>query len=292
MIIKKLDNRIADLPLSVIDLMLDIEDVNDQLKAAVNATLYFDQEEQRVMSDAFDVSLRLVGDQPAHIDKRDLENLEIMAKRKEWEAHAYCEVLYFLFENYRDIAITKENILSLHHQLYRYAPESVWHKGKIRKGTNRVETKDHQGKTLRVLVEGTDPKHVPRSFTNLITWYNESPTAIKYPPLLRISSFLVDFLKIHPFEDGNGRVSRALMDLMLLKAGYVAELYYPHEKIIEEDTEAYYLSLSRSQKTFGTDNESIRTWTEYFLETVLEQTKRAIALQAPVTAKKVTAARY
>ncbi len=278
----KLDTRIADLPLSVIDLMLDIDEFNTYLKTLRTADLFPAEDRQAILADASTL-LQIHG---AHAKQQNVSDTDIMVQRQEWEAHAYCNVLEFMFENYHEIEISEECIMSLHRELYRYAPESVWHQGIYKNGENKVETKDFSGKTLRVLVEGTSHKDTPEALRKLVKWYNESPTAIKYPPLLRISAFLAEFLKIHPFVDGNGRVSRALTNLLLLKAGYIAELYYPHEKIIEENTEAYYQALSRSQKTFGTKAESMRTWTQYFLETVLVQNERAVALSAPKKKKR------
>lgn len=283
-----LDARIADLPLSVIDLMLDIDEFNTYLKTLRTAELFPAEDRQAILADA-SALLQIHG---AHNKHQDVNDTDIMVKRQEWEAHAYCEVLEFTFENYHEIEISEESIMSLHKELYHYAPEDVWHKGIYKNGENKVETKDNNGKTLRVLVEGTPHKDAPDALRKLVSWYNDAPTAIKYPPLLRISAFLAEFLKIHPFVDGNGRVSRALTDLLLLKTGYIAELYYPHEKIIEEDTEAYYQALSRAQKTFGTKQESMRTWTLYFLETILAQNERAVALSAPRKKKRHHAKRH
>ena len=97
-------------------------------------------------------------------------------------------------------------------------------------------------------------------------------------PLLVIGNFLVEFLKIHPFEDGNGRLSRILTNLLLLRAGYLYIPYISHEQIIERRKDEYYIALRQSQATFDTNEQSIKTWLRFFLGVVEEQSTRAIAL--------------
>ena len=199
----------------------------------------------------------------------------IMKNRDEREARAYCETLEHVFAHYREIRISEACIMSMHEQLFKYSDHTRPYRGKYKYGHNKVETKDKDGKVLRVLVEGTPPQQAPQELRDLIEWFNDARAAGRHHPLILISAFLVEFLKIHPFYDGNGRVSRMLTNLLLLQAGYLAELYYPHEKLIEDDTESYYVALSKSQKTFGSEAEAIHTWTEYFLKLVHEHTRRA-----------------
>jgi Fic family protein len=205
--------------------------------------------------------------------------MQIMSGRKSRESRGYYEVLEFVFTNYSDIDISERTILDLHKQLLKYDEINEHQKGKYKELDNKVETKDSNGNVLRVLVVGTPADLAPEALNDLVVWVNNSLTAQKYPSLIIISAFIVEFLKIHPFVDGNGRVSRILTNLLLLKCGYTYVNYYPHEKIIEDDTEKYYIALSSSQKTFGTPSESIRSWTEYFLSVLLEQAKKAAALQ-------------
>ena len=215
--------------------------------------------------------------------------MQIMADRTEQEAHAYCDVLIDVFTHYRDIPLDERTILQMHEELFKYSEDSAPHRGKYKVLDNKVETKDKDGKVLRVLVEGTPAKLAPQALHNLLAWTNKALISDEYHPLVTISAFLVEFLKIHPFVDGNGRVGRMLTNLLLLKAGYNFELFFPHEKIIENDKEAYYIALSNSQKTFGSDDESILSWTEYFLGLVLEQAKQSVELLADDTEVVLTA---
>ena len=97
-------------------------------------------------------------------------------------------------------------------------------------------------------------------------------------PLVIISNFIFEFLAIHPFEDGNGRLSRALTNLMLLQQGYAFVPYVSLEEIIESRQSEYYISLRQTQKNHKTDNENIETWLLFFLDCALTQTKQALKL--------------
>jgi Fic family protein len=112
----------------------------------------------------------------------------------------------------------------------------------------------------------------------LIEWTGEVIAEKKYHPLLIVASFLVEFLQIHPFQDGNGRLSRVLTNLLLLKEGYLYMPYVSHEKIVEDNKPEYYLALRQSQKTFKTENETIIPWLDFFLTIFLKQSEMAIDL--------------
>lgn len=109
-------------------------------------------------------------------------------------------------------------------------------------------------------------------------WTKEALEQKKYHPLLLIGNFLVEFLNIHPFEDGNGRLSRVLTNLLLLKQGYLYMPYVSHEKLIEDKKVDYYIALRKSQKTFKTNKENIADWLNFFLNLVLTQAEEAINL--------------
>jgi Fic family protein len=112
----------------------------------------------------------------------------------------------------------------------------------------------------------------------LITWTQNALQTKEQHPLIVIAAFVVGFLKIHPFLDGNGRMSRVLTNLLLLQAGYAYMPYVSHEKLVEDSKGEYYIALRRSQTTFGTKSESITPWVEYFLRVSLEQAQRAMKL--------------
>ena len=200
-----------------------------------------------------------------------------MLERPVEERRAYYEVLEYIFTNYNRIAISESTILDLHSRLLKYDTVMQEHRAKYKQFNNKVETREiATGKVLRVLVVGTPVDKTPQALHELVDWFNEALQAREYHPLLLTSAFIVEFLKIHPFYDGNGRVSRILTNLLLLKTGYGFANDYPHEKIIENSKEGYYLALSDSQTTFETESETILSWTEYFLNMLHKQAIQAL----------------
>ncbi len=109
----------------------------------------------------------------------------------------------------------------------------------------------------------------------------------KYHPLLIISNFIIEFLKIHPFQDGNGRLSRVLTNFLLLKEGYAYTPYISHEKLIEDNKTEYYVALRRSQKTFDGKKDDISTWLEFFLAVLLKQAQNAQELLSDQNIEKI-----
>jgi Fic family protein len=112
----------------------------------------------------------------------------------------------------------------------------------------------------------------------LVTWTTGALIQKEFHPLLIIGNFLVEFLAIHPFQDGNGRLSRILVNLLMLKAGYEYVPYVSQEKLIEDNKADYYLALRKSQKTLNTDHADITAWLDFFLTISLEQAQLAIEL--------------
>jgi Fic family protein len=109
----------------------------------------------------------------------------------------------------------------------------------------------------------------------------------RYHPLLVIANFVVEFLKIHPFQDGNGRISRVLTNLLMLQGGYLYMPYVSHEKYIEDNKSDYYLALRNSQKTFGKKDENIAPWFEFFFNMILKQAEAAINLMSNENIEKL-----
>jgi len=137
---------------------------------------------------------------------------------------------------------------------------------------------DQNGKSVGIVFEPTKAYLTPKEMQELMDWAMQALEEKKYHPLLIIGNFLVEFLKIHPFQDGNGRVSRILTNLLLLKEGYVFMPYVSHEKLVEDNKSDYYLALVKSQKTFGKQTENIFPWLNFFLNILLAQSEMAIRL--------------
>jgi Fic family protein len=134
------------------------------------------------------------------------------------------------------------------------------------------------GESIGILFDTTPAYLTPKEMQELVEWTVEALLSRSFHPLLILGNFLVEFLQIHPFQDGNGRLSRVLTNLLMLQAGYAYMPYVSHEKLVEDNKAEYYLALRKSQKTFKTATETIAPWMEFFLRVLLTQARDAIAL--------------
>jgi Fic family protein len=133
---------------------------------------------------------------------------------------------------------------------------------------------DDAGKPLGVVFETATPFDTPRLMTELVAWFNDERAAARLHPLLLIGIWVVVLLEIHPFQDGNGRLSRVLTTLLLLQAGYVYVPYSSLESVIEQSKESYYLALRQTQGTIRTDAPNWQPWLVFFLRALTEQMQR------------------
>jgi len=198
--------------------------------------------------------------------------------RDEQEVAGYIEMLERIFENYGDIPITESHIVQLHADMLVYSQKDQGHKGRYKFGPNRVEARDADGNVVGVIFEPTPPHLTEKEMRELIAWYGWAQSERFKHPLLLISNFIFEYLAIHPFQDGNGRTSRLLTNLMLLQSGYAFTALVSHEKLIEENKAGYYLALNKSQKGWKTGAEDITPWLLYVFEIFRSQARAAQAL--------------
>jgi len=201
----------------------------------------------------------------SHVGKTSFET------RDEQEVAGYAEVMEIVFQNHQDIPVTENYIKQLHSQLLRHSEKDARHKGEYKKHSNSVEAFDTEGKSLGVVFETTTPFDTPREMQELLSWTRESLEDKGFHPLIVIAVFNVVFLAIHPFQDGNGRLSRVLVSLLLLKAGYSYIPYASLESIVEKNKDAYYLALQRTQKTLKADIIDWFPWLGFFLHSLKRQ---------------------
>ncbi len=208
--------------------------------------------------------------------ERLLSNLQIksFATRDEQEVAGYAEVMELIFSSWPDIALTENHIKQLHRDLLAYSEKDARHRGNYKTSTNSVVALDADGKQLGVVFETATPFDTPRLMTELVTWFNDERAAARLHPLLLIGIWVVVFLEIHPFQDGNGRLSRALTTLFLLQAGYAYVPYSSLESVIEQSKEAYYLALRQTQGTIRTESPDWQPWLDFFLRALAEQVRR------------------
>ena len=208
--------------------------------------------------------------------ERLLSNLQIksFATRDEQEVAGYAEVMELFFSSWPDIALTENHIRQLHRDLLTHSEKDARHRGNYKTSTNSVVAFDENGKQLGVVFETATPFDTPRLMTELVAWFNDERAAARLHPLLLIGIWVVVFLEIHPFQDGNGRLSRALTTLLLLQAGYAYVPYSSLESVIEQSKEAYYLALRQTQGTIRTDSPDWQPWLVFFLRALAEQVRR------------------
>ncbi len=277
-----LSKRIVLLPQSNYLLISQIDELKGRWVGGLNLSpQILNRLKRSVLATSTGASTRIEG---SKLSDGEIENLmrglsiQKMADRDAQEVRGYYEVLQTVFDSYDEIPLSESSILHLHNLLMKYSEKDERHKGRYKNLENNVEMRDRNGKVLSVLFETTPAYLAPKAMQELIAWTQDALQAKENHPLIVIAAFIVGFLKIHPFLDGNGRLSRVLTNLLLLRAGYVYAPYVSHEKLIEGSKGDYYVALRRSQTTFNTESESIAPWVEYFLGVLLEQAKHAIKL--------------
>jgi len=208
--------------------------------------------------------------------ERLLSNLQIKSftTRDEQEVAGYAEVMERVFSSWPDIALTENHIKQLHRDLLAYSEKDARHRGHYKTSTNSVVAFDQNGKQLGVVFETATPFDTPRLMTELVTRFNEERAAARLHPLLLIGIWVVVFLEIHPFKDGNGRLSRVLTTLLLQQAGYAYVPYSSLESVIEQSKDAYYLALRQTQGTIRTESPDWQPWLVFFLRALAEQVRR------------------
>jgi Fic family protein len=208
--------------------------------------------------------------------ERLLSNLQVksFATRDEQEVAGYADVMDLVFESWQDIPVTENHIKQLHQHLLRHSDKDTRHRGQYKTGVNHVVAFDENGVQIGVVFETATPFDTPRLMTELIDWVREERTAGRLHPLLIIALCIVVFLAIHPFQDGNGRLSRVLTTLLLLQAGYGYVPYSSLESVIEQNKEAYYLALRQTQGTIRAEVPDWQPWVAFFLRALGEQVAR------------------
>lgn len=202
-----------------------------------------------------------------------LSGLQITSfnSRDEEEIAGYSTCLGIILDSFESISISENYIKQLHQELLKFSAKDVRHRGEYKQLPNHVEAFDASGKSLGIIFETVSPFATPTKMAELIAWLNHELAAGNLHHLLLIAVFIVHFLAIHPFQDGNGRLSRLLTTLLMLKTGYSFVPYCSLEKIIEENKEQYYLSLRKAQQTVFTDNSTLNTWIIFFLKSICQQ---------------------
>ena len=200
-----------------------------------------------------------------------LRNMKVtkFRTRDEQEVGGYYDVLSMVLDQYIHIELSVSNIKALHNSLLKYSDKDQRHKGDYKQFTNKVVATYPDGHQ-RTIFNTTEPHLVDKQMAELVEWTNQELANEDFHSLFVIATFIYEFLSIHPFQDGNGRLSRLITMLLLLREGYDFVQYISFEDIIERRKSDYYRSLMAGQQKRGTEEEIIDNWLLFFLSSLEE----------------------
>ena len=214
-------------------------------------------------------------------------DIKKFATRDEQEVAGYAEVMELVFSAWEHIGFTENHIQQLHRDLLQHSVSDERHRGSYKTTPNHVGAFDADGNQVAIVFETASPFDTPRLMAELVEWYRRETAEKNIHPLLAIAIFVVVFLEIHPFKDGNGRLSRVLTTLLLLQAGYAYVPYSSLEAVVEQNKQAYYLALRQTQGTIRSGSPHWQPWLLFFLRSLASQ---VIRLEAKVTHEKLVLA--
>jgi Fic family protein len=215
-----------------------------------------------------------------------LTNIEIRKfdTRDAQEVAGYAAVMETVFAHADAIDLTENHIRQLHRDLLVHSTKDERHRGQYKTHPNSVSAFDAEGKEIGVVFETATPFDTPRLMTELVDWTRQTLDGKQLHPLLVTAIFTVVFLEIHPFEDGNGRLSRVLTTLLLLHSGYGYAPYSSLESVIEQSKEGHYMALRNTQGTIRSTVPDWQPWVLYFLRALQTQKTR---LEAKIAREKI-----
>ena len=288
---KRFDQWLAQIPADVWSKITQIDELKGQWIAGARLSpQILGRLKRSVLITSTGASTRIEG---ARLSDEDVEkmmrgiDIQKFTDRDKQEVKGYFELLKNVFDSWRSLKFSENTIKHFHKELLKYVKKDELHRGDYKKEENKVHMIDAAGKSVGILFDTTPAYLTPKEMQELVEWTQQALAEKKYHPLLIVGAFLVEFLQIHPFQDGNGRLSRVLTNLLLLKEGYLYMPYISHEKLVEDNKPEYYLALRQSQKTFKTEHESIIPWLDFFLAIFLKQSQMAVELLSKENIEKL-----
>ena len=202
-----------------------------------------------------------------------LSNLDLgsFRSRDEQEVAGYADATNMVFDSWREIPLSENHIKQLHGVLLKFSARDEHHRGNYKGTPNNVEAFDERGRSVGVIFETASPSDTPRLMHELVGWTNRELQKNDHHPLLVVAVFIVRFLAVHPFQDGNGRLARVLTNLALLRLGYTYMPFSSLERVVEENREQYYRALRSAQMTLDRDESGLGNWLRFFLLCLLSQ---------------------
>ncbi len=191
--------------------------------------------------------------------------------RDEQEVAGYAAAMELIFDSWQGLELTENHILQLHRVLLEHSTADEAHRGAYKTRPNSIEAVAADGRSLGVLLVTTSPLATPHEMAALVGETRTALLANEHHPILVIAAFVARFLAIHPFQDGNGRLSRALTTLLLMRSGYLYVPYASLERVVEHNKDVYYERLRRAQTTWGGDQPDLAAWLGFFVDCLIEQ---------------------
>ncbi|MBI2641910.1 Fic family protein [Candidatus Roizmanbacteria bacterium] len=274
--------RLESLPANILTLIASIDELKGRWTAGANLhPQILGRLKQSVLITSTGASTRIEGAKLSDSEVEDLMRGLSMQKFKDrdtQEVKGYYELLKNVFDSWSSIKLNESAIKHFHQEILKYVEKDTFQRGQYKITENKIQMVDAKGNVVGTIFDTTPVYLTPIKMQELIKWTIEELKNKKYHPLLVIGNFVVEFLKIHPFRDGNGRLSRILTNLLMLQAGYLYILYVSHEKLVEEKKQEYYVALRKTQITFKSENPDIVPWLTFFLNVILTQSKEAVKL--------------
>src|SRR3989344_47713 len=287
----RFDQRLASIPSEIWSKITQIDELKGQWIAGARLSPQgLGRLKRSVLITSTGASTRIEG---ARLSDEDVEKLmrgidiQKFTDRDKQEVKGYYELLENVFDSWKNLRFSESAIKHFHKELLKHVKKDEIHRGDYKKTENKVHMLNAAGESLGVLFDTTPAYLTPKEMQELVEWTQEALAEKKYHPLIIVGNFLVEFLQIHPFEDGNGRLSRVLTNLLLLKEGYLYMPYISHEKLVEDNKPEYYLALRQSQKTFKAESETIIPWLDFFFIIFLKQSKMAVELLSKENIEKL-----
>jgi len=276
----KFDNRIKNPEPHIVTLLAEIDGIRGEFKSGLRLTpqAIINLKKSTLITSA-GASTRIEG---ARLNDEEVQKImqglavSKFADRDSQEVRGYLETLQNVFDSYQTLPLRESTIQLLHKELLKYSTKDEQQRSQYKKKENAVGVMGLDGQVARIIFATTPAYLAPIEMQALVEWTAETFEKSRFHPLLIIANFVVEFLKIHPFEDGNGRLSRVLTNLLLLRHGYQFIQYVSHEQLVEKRKDEYYIALRKSQETFKTNHDTISPWLNFFLAVIKEQATMAL----------------
>lgn len=280
--ITRFDTRLESVPANILTLIASIDELKGRWTAGANLhPQILGRLKQSVLITSTGASTRIEG---AKLSDEEVENLmkgigiQKFKDRDAQEVKGYYELLKNVFGSWQKIKLSENTIKHFHQEILKYVEKDTFHRGQYKVTENKVQMVDDKGNIVGTIFNTTPVYLTPIEMRELVEWTVKAVKEQKYHPLLIVGNFAVEFLKIHPFRDGNGRLSRILTNLLLLQSGYLYIPYVSHEKLVEEKKQEYYVALRKTQLTIKSAKQDLVPWLTFFLNIILDQSRQAVDL--------------